>query len=114
LRRVAEGLRLAARIVDRAGICIEPELLAPWAERSDEDLREYVANEHQAFYHGVGTCRMGETDQEGCVVDPDCRVRGTEGLRVVDASIVPTVPRSNTNILVMATAERAAERIRSR
>jgi choline dehydrogenase len=112
LRRVGEALRLAARIVDRSGICAEPEQLVPWGERSDEELRDYVADEHQAFYHGVGTCRMGESDQRDCVVDPDCRVRGTQGLRVVDASIVPAVPRSNTNILVMATAERAAERMR--
>lgn len=111
LRRVGEGLRLAARIVARAGICSEPEQLAPWHERSDADLAELVAVEHQAFYHGVGTCRMGEPEQEDCVVDPDCRVRGTEGLRVVDASVVPSIPRSNTNILVMAVAERAAERL---
>lgn len=112
LRRVGEGLRLAARIVQRAGICSEPETLAPWHERSDAELAQHVELEHQAFYHGVGTCRMGEPGQEDCVVDPDCRVRGTQGLYVVDASVVPTVPRSNTNILVMATAERAAERMR--
>jgi choline dehydrogenase len=75
-------------------------------EAPDVDLDDRIAREHSAFYHGVGTCRMG--DDDASVVDLECRVRGTEGLRIIDASIIPTVPRSNTNIAVIALAEHAA------
>ena len=76
---------------------------------SDAELDALIAAEHTAFYHGVGTCAMGAWDDESTVVDPECRVRGVERLRIVDASVIPTVPRSNTNLVVTALAERAAE-----
>jgi 5-(hydroxymethyl)furfural/furfural oxidase len=62
-------------------------------------------------YHPTGTCRMGSPSDTGSVVDADCAVHGVDGLSVVDASIMPTVPRGNTNIPVTMVAERAAERI---
>lgn len=61
--------------------------------------------------HIVGTCRMGSPDAPTTVVDPECRVLGVEGLRVVDASILPTVSRANTNLTVIMMAERAADLI---
>jgi choline dehydrogenase-like flavoprotein len=78
---------------------------------SDDEIDRFVADSHTAFYHGVGTCRMAASDDDG-VVDSDCRVFGVDGLRVCDASIIPTVPRSNTNLAVMAIAERMLERAR--
>ena len=62
-------------------------------------------------YHPTGTCRMGSPSDPGSVVDAGCAVHGVDGLSVVDASIMPTVPRGNTNIPVTMVAERAAERI---
>jgi choline dehydrogenase len=79
---------------------------------SDAEVDALLAASHTAFYHGVGTCRMGD-DPATAVVDADLRVHGTEGLRVCDASVIPTVPRSNTNLAVMAVAERLVERERA-
>jgi choline dehydrogenase-like flavoprotein len=82
------------------------------ASDSDEDLVAHIRANTQTLYHPVGTCKMG-TD-ELAVVDPELRVRGVEGLRVVDASVMPTVPRGNTNAPTIALAEKAADLIRGR
>jgi 5-(hydroxymethyl)furfural/furfural oxidase len=63
------------------------------------------------MFHAVGTCRMGESIDRTAVVDNQGRVHGLNGLRVVDASIMPTVPRGNTNIPTIMLAERIAQRI---
>ena len=78
--------------------------------RSDEDIEAHVRARLQTLYHPVGTCRMG--DDPGAVVDRELRVRGVSGLRVVDASVIPSVPRGNTNAPVIALAERAADLIK--
>ncbi len=80
------------------------------ASHSDEDIEAHCRQRLQTLYHPVGTCRMG--DDPGAVVDRELRVRGVEGLRVVDASVMPTVPRGNTNGPVIALAERAADLIK--
>ncbi len=73
---------------------------------SDDDVRAHVARHTTTLYHPVGTCAMGS------VVDADLRVQGLESLRVVDASVMPMVPRGNTNAPTIASAERAADLIR--
>jgi len=78
----------------------------------DAELDRWIAAHHGAFYHGVGTCRMG--DEATSVTDPSCRVRGVDGLFVVDASTIPRVPRSNTHLVVVALAERAAAKLSGR
>src|SRR3546814_5224195 len=62
--------------------------------RNDAELVEFVRAKAETVYHPVGTCRMGSDD--AAVVDPQLRVRGIEGLRVVDASVMPTLPTGNT------------------
>jgi choline dehydrogenase len=79
---------------------------------SEEDLVAHIRANVQTLYHPVGTCRMGA--DEASVVDPELRVRGVEGLRVIDASVMPTVPRGNTNAPTIALAEKAADLIRGR
>ncbi|MGZ4450772.1 MAG: GMC family oxidoreductase [Nocardioides sp.] len=86
----------------------------PWNlpdDPSDEDLVEHIRTWTQTLYHPVATCAMGSG--EDAVVDHRLRVRGVEGLRVVDASVMPAVPRGNTNAPTIMVAEKAAEEIRS-
>lgn len=93
---------------------------APGADvRGPEAVREFVRKDVTTIYHPVGTCAMtGEpaVNASGLpgVVDTELRVRGVEGLRVVDASVMPAVPRGNTNAPVIALAERAADLISGR
>jgi choline dehydrogenase len=105
------GVRTCLEICEtgRLGELSTGMLIGP-PSKSDEDIEEHVRQRLQTLYHPVGTCRMG--DDPGAVVDRELRVRGVEGLRVVDASVIPTVPRGNTNAPVIALAERAADLIK--
>jgi choline dehydrogenase len=76
----------------------------------DEQLRDWVRATAGTMFHPTGTCAMGGGADAVC--DPDLRVRGVEGLRVVDASVMPVTPRGNTNAPTIAVAERAADLIR--
>jgi len=87
--------------------------------RSDADVRAWIRGNVTTLYHPVGTCAMGGDSRVAAsklasVVDTELRVRGVERLRVVDASIMPTVPRGNTNAPTIAIAERAADLIQGR
>jgi choline dehydrogenase len=89
------------------------------AVRSDADLRDWIRSDLSTLYHPVGTCAMGGDSRLAAskltsVLDTELRVRGVEGLRVVDASVMPTVPRGNTNAPTIAIAERAADLIQGR
>ena len=82
------------------------------AVRSDEQIRDYIRARSETVYHPVGTCAMGTGER--AVVDPTLRVHGVDGLRVVDASVMPVVVRGNTNAPTIAIAERAADLIAGR
>jgi choline dehydrogenase len=77
--------------------------------QTDEQWASYLRSTAFLGYHGVSTCRMGADD--GSVVDPELRLRGLSGLRVVDASVMPSLISGNTNGTVMMIAERAADLI---
>ena len=78
----------------------------------EEAIRAYVRRYAQAVYHVCGTCRMGATDDPLAVVDSACRVRGIEALRVVDASVFPTVPSACTRLPVIMVAEKMTDQIK--
>jgi choline dehydrogenase len=97
----------------------EAELAPGDGVRSDTDIREFIRRNLGTIYHPVGTCAMGgdsplAASRIASVVDAELRVRGIEGLRVADASVMPTVPRGNTNAPVIAIAERVADLISGR
>ena len=115
---LVSGLRMAREFAAAgplAGRCTMEMAPGPGV-RSEEELREYVRQNLSTLYHPVGTCAMGGDSRLAAsrltsVVDPELRVRGVAGLRVVDASVMPVVPRGNTNAPVIAIAERAADLI---
>jgi 5-(hydroxymethyl)furfural/furfural oxidase len=94
--------RLTGRRVDLQALVADRDALAG-------HVRENVAG----TFHVSGTCRMGRPDDRDAVVDTQGRVRGISGLRVVDASIMPSVPRGNTNIPTIMLAEKIAAEIRA-
>ena len=113
MQTAVAGLRLAlelCRTEPLAGFAAAPHVVP--ASESDGDLEAFVRHTTQTLYHPTSTCRMGIDPL--AVVDPDLRVRGVEGLRVVDASVMPSVPRGNTNAPTIALAERAADLIAGR
>ena len=74
----------------------------------DDLLTEHVRNNVAGTFHACGTCRMGAREDADAVVDPAGRVHGVAGLRVADASVMPTVPRANTNLPTLMIAEKLA------
>jgi 5-(hydroxymethyl)furfural/furfural oxidase len=79
----------------------------------DDKLEAFVRKAAVGVWHASCTCRMGSDDDKMAVTDPSGRVRGTDGLRVVDASVFPMVPCANTNFPVLMTAEKMADAILS-
>jgi choline dehydrogenase-like flavoprotein len=112
--RMVDGVRRVLDLVDSSaveGITASPlldRLLAPLPARdaTDGELAAWADRAAADAQHICGTARMGSGDD--AVLDSECRVRGVEGLRVVDASVFPAVPRANTHLAVLAVAERAA------
>jgi choline dehydrogenase-like flavoprotein len=111
LEEMVEGFKLTRRL-------LQAPALAPLTRRdlftanveSDDDIRAVLRQRSDTVYHPVGTCKMGV--DERAVVDPQLRVRGIEGLRVVDASIMPTLIGGNTNAPTIMIGEKAADLIR--
>ena len=101
-------MSVADRLVARmTGEAIDLAALA----RDKDALLQFVNREVSGVYHPTGTCRMGLPSDPSAVVDPDGRVIGVEGLRVVDASVMPTIPRGNTNIPTIMVAEKLSDHI---
>jgi choline dehydrogenase len=118
LSALAVGVRMArdyGTAAPLSKICAT-ELAPGDGVHTDHEVRDYIRGALVSNYHPAGTCAMGGDDQaarsrQPSVVDPMLRVRGVDGLRVVDASVMPALPRGNTNAPVIAIAERAADLI---
>jgi 5-(hydroxymethyl)furfural/furfural oxidase len=109
--------RLVAWMLDRAPLrrrLLAEALLDPEKLLGDEEtLRNFVRQYTRLQYHVCGTCRMGRADDAGAVVDGSGQVHGIQRLRVVDASIFPTIPRGYIHFIVLMTAEKIADDIKS-
>ncbi len=109
----ADAIRLTRRIVGQPALqAYSPEEFRPGPKVADEDVEGLVraaGDISTTIFHPVGTCRMGSDDT--AVVDPSLRVHGIDGLRVADASIMPTITSGNTNSPTLMIAEKAAEMV---
>ena len=115
LRRLMAGARLAWQIATSASMVQETERVVGLSEEtmsSDERLAAYVLDNVGTYCHALGTARMGPDGDPGAVVDQYCRVRGIEDLWVVDASVIPTVPRVPLGLIAIMIGERAADWLR--
>jgi choline dehydrogenase-like flavoprotein len=101
------GVRMALEIAEQPALkAVEREPFSVPASDSDEDIMDFVMRASQTVYHPTSSCAMGQ------VVDSELRVFGVEGLRVVDASVMPTITRGNTNAPTIMIAEKAADLIK--
>lgn len=110
LRTLLKGGRKAIEVMESDAFApYRKELIAPPQRESDEAIILHIKKVLETVYHPVGTCKMGQ--DESAVVDAQLRVHGLEGLRVVDASIMPRIVSGNTNAPVIMIAEKAADLI---
>ena len=109
VRSMVEGVRVALDVGSRPALrkLRRADYAVPRSD-SDADIVDFVRQRAHTLFHPVGTCAMG------AVVDAELRVLGVEGLRVVDASVMPTIPRGNTNAPTIMVAEKAADLIQGR
>jgi choline dehydrogenase len=101
----AAAVAAGRRLLEVAGTTPLADVLTPWPGLADPD---HVLRTVETFHHPVGSCRMGRADDPDAVVDAVGRVRGLEGLWVMDASVMAQVPSANTHLAVIALAERLA------
>jgi choline dehydrogenase len=111
---IVAGLRWARKIASQPALqpYVQSELTPGDAAKTDADLLDYARNNGATIYHPVGTCQMGHGTR--AVVDPQLRVHGIEGLRVVDASIMPRLVSGNTNAPTIMIAEKASDMVLGR
>ena len=113
IRKSIAGFRLARRIMAAPVFkdVIKGETTPGATIETDDDIRAYAARHAKTDYHPVGTCRMGAAEDDEAVVTPDLCLKGVEGLRVCDSSVMPFIPSCNTNAPTIMVAEKAADAI---
>lgn len=115
LQRLVRGLKLMRRVLQQPALAAlgGQELPASRGAQTDAEITQFVRNRADTIYHPVGSCRMGP-DPVHDVVDAQLRVHGLQGLRVVDASVMPRIVSGNTTAPTIMIAEKAADLIRGR
>ena len=113
LQRLVRGFKAMRRILEQPALAGHGarELAKSAGARSDAEIESFIRDHADTIYHPVGTCRMGNGPMD--VVDAELRVRGVQGLRVVDASIMPAIVSGNTNAPTVMIAEKAADMIKA-
>ncbi len=114
LARLVTGFKAMRRLLTQPALAAlgAREIPQSAAARSDSEIAQFIRDHADTIYHPVGSCRMGGGELD--VVDPQLRVRGLQGLRVADASVMPRIVGGNTNAPVIMIAEKAAELVRAR
>jgi choline dehydrogenase len=112
-RVLVDGMKIGRRIIDNPVLdkYRAYEMNPGGKIQTDDEFLQWARETAQTTYHVIGTCKMGQDPM--AVVDDRLRVRGLQGLRVADASIMPTVPSGNTNAAVIMIAEKAADMIKA-
>ncbi|HEY4192217.1 MAG TPA: GMC family oxidoreductase N-terminal domain-containing protein [Mesorhizobium sp.] len=108
-----QGFRFARSVLERSPLrdLVKAEIFPGRDVVSDEAIAAHCRRTVKTGYHPVGTCRMGGDDDAMAVLDASLKVRGAQGLRVIDASMMPNIVSGNTNAAVMAVADKAADLI---
>lgn len=112
-KTLVEGVKIGRDIVSSSVFSrlAGPEVKPGPAAKTDDDILAFVRQQSETLFHPIGTCRMGS--DKGSVVDPELKVRGVDGLRVADASVMPSITNANTNAATIMIAERAADLIQA-
>jgi choline dehydrogenase len=122
MRRLIDGMRLLWRVMHQPAVAAcwqgpivsaTGQLLDQAVVASDSALTHFIRNNCSTLYHPVGTVKMGPASDSMAVVDHYCRVRGVEGLRVVDASVMPNIVRAPTNLTCIMIGERVVDWMRA-
>ena len=115
-RAIREGVRMMRKVAEQPAL--RPYITAEYAPgagvQTDAEIDAWVKQTAETIYHPVGTCRMGVAGDPMAVVDAECRVQGLKGLRVIDASVMPTLVGGNTNAPTIMIAEKISDVIRGR
>ena len=115
-RAIREGVRMMRKVAEQSALnAYRGQEYSPGADvQTDAEIDAWIKRSAETIYHPVGTCRMGAAGDPMAVVDADCKVQGVAGLRVVDASVMPTLVGGNTNAPTIMIAEKIADSIRGR
>ncbi|MEM8703763.1 MAG: GMC oxidoreductase, partial [Pseudomonadota bacterium] len=115
LHVLLDGMKIARRLLQTTPMLpyFDGEIYPGEAVQSDDDLMQTAKDRGTTTFHSMGTCRMGPRSDPTSVVDEELRVYGLSALRVVDASIMPTMPSANTNASTLMIAEKAAAMIKN-
>ena len=115
LRMTVSAMRFARRVLAEKPLAelVSHEMLPGDAKQSDDELATYAKRMVKTNYHPVGTARMGRNDDPMAVLDTRLRVRGVDGLRVIDCAAIPAIPSGNTNAIALALGSKAVALMRN-